>query len=148
MFKKTWQKIILGFFLFLLAASGIYWYYATEKFTDTALEKPAYTVNAADLLHAFQTDSKAANQQYADKIVEVKGIITGTEAADSSINIKMADPGTGSYLIFAFQDQHLDEAAGLKKGDSVSIIGSCSGGVYSDILETHAITFKRSALIK
>ena len=59
----------------------------------------------------------------------------------------MAD-STGSYVIFAFQSQHLAEAKSIKQGDDVSIKGSCSGGAYSEILEAEFITFKRCALNK
>ena len=36
----------------------------------------------------------------------------------------------------------------LKEGDPVSLKGSCSGGVLSEILGTESITFKRSSINK
>jgi hypothetical protein len=45
----------------------------------------------------------------------VKGIVTATEPADTTMNIKMSDTTTGSYLIFAFQEQHMAEAKKLKR---------------------------------
>ena len=71
-----------------------------------------------------------------------------TEAADTTINIKMMDTLTDAYIIFAFQQEHLKEAKQLKVGDNVSIKGSCSGGAYSQILETEFVTFKRCTLNK
>jgi hypothetical protein len=68
--------------------------------------------------------------------------------ADTTANIKFIDTTTGSFAIFAFQQQHLDEAKSVKAGDSVSIKGSCSGGTYSEILGVEKIDFKRSALNK
>lgn len=146
MFNKTWKKILFGGFLLLLIGAGIYWYIATDTFSDTKGRKAEFSVKADDFLKEYQTDSKQANLKYTEKIVEVSGIVSATEAADSSINIKIADTTSGSYVIFAFQDKDMNEARSVKAGDLVTIKGSCSGGVYSSILETWAITFKRSTL--
>jgi hypothetical protein len=59
----------------------------------------------------------------------------------------MEDSSSGSYLIFAFQKQHLDEARLLKPPDIVTIKGSCSDGIYSQILGTYFVSFKRSTLV-
>ena len=126
----------------LLAGAGIYWYVANETFADTIKRKSAFTVNALDFIKEFQLNDSAANSKYADKI------ITEIEAADTTVNIKFIDTTTGSYAIFAFQQQHLPEAKTLKVGDMVSIKGSCSGGIRSEILGTEVIAFKRCALNK
>lgn len=146
MLKKTWQKLLLGGFILILIGAGIYWYIATDTFSDTKGRKAEFSVKADDFLKEFQADSKNANLKYTEKIVEISGTVSATEAADSSINIKITDTTSGSYVIFAFQDKDMDEARSVKPGDQVTIKGSCSGGVYSSILETWAITFKRSTL--
>ena len=64
------------------------------------------------------------------------------------MNIKFVDTTSGSYAIFAFQEQHIAETKTVKVGDSVSIKGSCSGGILSEILGTESITFKRCTLNK
>ena len=53
---------------------------------------------------------------------------------------------SGSYVIFAFQQQDKGLAEKIKVGEKVSIKGSCSGGAFSKILETEYITFKRCAI--
>jgi hypothetical protein len=129
-------------------AAGIYWYVATEKFSDTKDTKAAYLVSALDFISEFQKNDSAANAKYADKIVEVNGRVSEIEAADTTLNIKFIDKATGSYAIFSFQQQHVAEAKTVKVGDSVSIKGSCSGSIYSEILDATAISFKRSTLNK
>ena len=126
----------------------IYWIVATEKFADTKDRKAAYTVNALNFISEFQENDIAANEKYSDKIITVNGRVSEIEAADTALNIKFIDTTTGSYAIFAFQQQHLAEAKTIKPGDSVSVKGSCSGSIYSNILETTVITFKRSTLNK
>ncbi len=147
--KTSWFKRILFIGTFLLVLGGIaIWYIFTEKFVDTSKETAAYTINAMDLIHEFQTGDSLANIKYAEKIITITGRISETESADTTINIKMIDTLTDAYIIFAFQQQHLREAKQLKEGDSVSIKGSCSGGTYSNILETEFVTFKRCTVNK
>ena len=147
--KKPWLKKILIIGLFIIAAGGTAIYFIfTEKFEDTGKQKAAFTVSAENLIKEFQNSDSAANKKYTEKIGVVSGKISATEAADSTINIKMMDSITGSYIIFAFQQQHIKEAKQLKEGDEVSIKGSCSGGAYSKILEAEFISFKRCTLNK
>ncbi len=142
------KKIALaGFVLFVIGAVTA-WFIFTQKFEDTTKQEAAFIVNAMDFIKEFQASDSFANKKYAEKIITVNGSVSEIEAADTTINIKMIDTLTDAYIIFAFQNQHLAQAKLLKQGDSVSIKGSCSGGTYSEILETEYITFKRCAVIK
>ena len=147
--NRPWTKrILLIAAVLIIAAGGIYWYLSTEKFADTKDRRAAFTVNASEFIHEFNSNDSAANQKYADKIVTVNGRVAEIEAADTTLNIKFIDSTSGSYAIFAFQDQHVDEAKSLKIGDSVSIKGSFSSAIFSDILGITSINFKRSTLNK
>jgi hypothetical protein len=118
-----------------------------ETFDDTASLKSAYTVNAQDLINAYQTNDSVANVTYREQIITVQGRVTEVEAADTTVNIKFTDPFTGSYLIFDFQSQHVPDAKVVQVGDSVAIKGSCSGNIYSQLRRAHMISFKRSLLV-
>ena len=147
--KRPFLKKLLIIGLVLVAtAAGIYWYVATEKFSDTKDRKAAFSVNAIDFIGEFEKNNSAANIKYADKIITVNGTVSEIEAADTTVNIKFIDTTSGAYAIFAFQEQHLAEAKTVKVGDLVSIKGSCSGGAFSEILGIEFITFKRCALNK
>ncbi len=147
--SKSWLKKIAVIILIFVVAGGLGIYLIfTEKFEDTGQQKAAFTTNADALIREFQRNDSAANKKYAEKIITVTGQIAETEIADTTINIKMTDTLTGSYIIFAFQEQHIKEAKQLKEGNVVSIKGSCSGGSYSKILESEFITFKRCVITK
>lgn len=139
---------MIAFLLLVGIGAAIYWYIATEKFADTKDRKAVYTVNAIDFIREFEENDNAANKKYTDKIITVNGMVSEIEAADTTVNIKFIDTASGSYAIFAFQEQYISEAKTLKVGDSASIKGSCSGGVVSEILGTEFITFKRCTLNK
>ena len=148
--KSPWKKRILWSVLILiLAGAGIYIYYATQKFDDTNEVKADYTVEFPAFIKEFLASDSAANAKYRDRIVVVNGTISAVEPADSATtNVKFVDSTSGSYVIFAFQEQHAAEAKKLKEGDVVSFKGSCSGGTFSEILGVEKIDFKRSALNK
>jgi len=142
------KKILYGIIILSLLGAGVVWYVFSEKFSDTSKTTADFNVNALDFIHEFEKNDSLANKKYTEKIIVVNGTVSGIEAADTTVNIKIADTTSGSYIIFAFQPQHRDEAKTIKQGDKVAIKGSCSGGAYSNILETEYITFKRCALNK
>lgn len=147
--KRPWLKrLLVTFFVLIAIGAGVYFYKALEKQPDTKNEKADFTVNAIDFIREFEKDDKAANKKYAEKIITVNGMVSEIEAVDTTVNIKFIDTTSGSYAIFAFQEQHVAEAKTVKVGDSVSIKGSCSGGILSEILGTESITFKRCTLNK
>jgi methyl coenzyme M reductase alpha subunit len=147
--KKKWlKKLILAFLVLLLAGGAVVWYLFTEKHGDTAKEKAAYTFTAKALMAEFADTAKliSVNKKYAEQIIAVSGRVTSLESADTTVNVKMEDSTTGSYLIFAFQAADMAKAKQIKPGDSIQIKGSCSGGYYSEILELFHVDFKRCAV--
>ena len=148
--KRSWQKILLISILILAGiGAAIYWYIATEKFADTKDREAAFTVNAIDFIREFRKDDSVSNKKYREKIISVNGRVSELESPDSAtVNIKFIDTTTGDYTIFAFQEQYLSEAKSVKVGDSVSVKGSCSGSIYSNLLDAYNIGFIRCTLNK
>lgn len=142
------KKVLIAGLILLLIGAGVVWYLFTDTFSDTAERKPDFSVKATELITEFEDHLPESNTKYAEKIIEVNGIVSDVEAADTTVNLKMSKDETGSYLIFAFQKENQADVRKLKQGEKVSVKGSCSGGSYSKILEAHFITFKRSVLVK
>lgn len=145
---KRYKKWLIALLVLFMAVVAVIWYLFNLKYDDTATVKPDYTVNANDFIKEFRQNMTNANKKYSEKIIVVNGTISQIEAADTTANIKMIDTTSGAYIIFAFQQQHLNEAKAMKEGEQVSIKGSCSNGSFSNILETEYITFKRCAVNK
>ncbi|MEI9943681.1 MAG: hypothetical protein WDN26_05615 [Chitinophagaceae bacterium] len=151
--SKGWFKKIVLLIIGPLIAWGsftaIYSHFENEEFSDTAHAKADYTISADGLIKEFLANDSAANAKYREKIISVEGNISAVEMPnDSTVNVKFVDTATGSYAIFPFVNEPAKEAKTLKEGQAVSIKGSCSGGVYSQILGTEFITFKRCVLNK
>ena len=141
------KKIVIGILIVLFALIPVVWYIFTVTFDNTADLKPDYKVQSLSFMGEFEQNEKAANAKYVEKLIEVSGSISAIEKADSTANIKMIDESTGSYLIFAFQPDQKNAINKLKSGQNVVVRGSCSGSVYSEILEVHTISFKRSIIV-
>ncbi len=142
------KKIFIALLIFVSILIGFVYYLFNFKFQNTQEVKTDYTVNSNDLIAAFQKDFILSNKKYAEKIIEVRGLISAIELADSSTNLKMTNPNTGSYVIFSFQNDNKDIVMKVKKGEVITVKGSCSGAIYSEILEANVIGFKRCVIIK
>lgn len=123
-------------------------YVMAETFTQTEELKADYTINAQDLVREFLDNDTAANNKYREKIIVVNGTPTQVErSADSTTMVQFAD-STGSYVAFSFEKDKFGAVKDLQAGKPVSLKGSCSGSIYSEILGTTAITFKRATINK
>jgi tRNA_anti-like len=147
--KNSWiKKVLLIGLVAIVVGGAVVWYIFTEKFTDMAKREANFSISAMDFIKEYQQNDTAANKKYVEKIITINGRVSEIENADTTINVKMVDTLTDAYIIFAFQQQDAPAVKKIKEGDSVSIKGSCSGGTYSEILETVFINFKRSTVNK
>lgn len=147
--KKTRVRIFWSLFaLGLGIGGGIAYYLFTETFENTKQVKAAHTVSALSFLKEFQDNDSLANATYRDRIIEVKGRISSIEWADTSANLKIESTGSGDYLIFDFQQEDARSTRTLQVGDSVAIRAACSGSIYSRILNSRSVQFKRATLIQ
>jgi hypothetical protein len=116
-----------------------------KTFEETASIKADYTLAADSLLKEFITNDTVAKKKYLEKVLVVNGNIGAVEiAADSTSTVKFAD-STGSYVIFPLEKNQFDKVKGFKQGDAISLKGVCSGSIFSEILGTTSISFKRVA---
>lgn len=130
--KKTLLFVAL---IVVLAVAGFAYLQYNKPHRDTAAETPAYTLTAAALFAEYSTDEAAANAKYVDKLLLVRGTITGISVAEDStvsIMLQTADPvfGVGFRLLPA-------EAAkiqGLQVGDKVQLKGICTGKLMDVVL--------------
>ena len=121
-------------------------YIMSETHSATENVKADYTVNSADLIKEFLANDTATNRKYLDKTMVVNGNTSAVEIlADSTSTIRFAD-STGSYAIFSLEKSELPRVKNIKTGDPVSLKGVCSGSIFSEILGTTSISFKRAIL--
>jgi tRNA_anti-like len=121
-------------------------YIMSETHSATENVKADYTVNSVDLIKEFLANDTATNRKYLDKTMVINGNTSAVEIlSDSTSTIRFAD-STGSYAIFSLEKSELPRVQNIKKGDPVSLKGVCSGSIFSEILGTTSISFKRAIL--
>ncbi len=147
LFKKTGWILagpIFAFASFMFIQS----YLEKQTFENTTTAKTDYTINAEALIKEFIANDTVTNKKYLDKTLVVNGNASAVEVlADSTSTIKFSD-STGSYVIFSLDKNQLDQVKSIKSGDAVSLKGVCSGSIFSEILGTTSISFKRATLNK
>ena len=117
-----------------------------ETHEQTEQVKTDYKVGAVPLINEFLANDTAANKKYIEKMLEVDGKVSAVDILpDSSSTVKFAD-STGSYAIFSFEKEQLQKIRQVHPGDQLTLKGVCSGSIYSEILGTTSISFKRSTL--
>ena len=117
----------------------------SEKTAATDSLKATFTKDALQLIHEFVTADSASNATYREQVMVVEGLVSELNATDSTATLSMAD-STGSYVIFDFEKTAAKSVQSFQVGDRVKVKGVCSGSIYSDILETHTISFKQSII--
>ncbi len=119
-----------------------------ETYQTTDNVAADYTISATEMLNEFISSDSLANEKYREKIIVVNGNVSQIDRTSDSTTIIRFDDPAGSYIAFSFDKDQYELVKNIKAGDPVSLKGSCSGSIYSEILETTAINFKRSILNK
>ena len=119
-----------------------------ETFVSTVKEKAAFSISSTDLIKEFKTNDTASNIKYKEKIVEVTGSIAAVEIAADSVGTIRFEDSTGSFASFTMEKNQFSNIQFLKAGEAVVIKGVCSGSIFSEILNSTQISFKRSVIIK
>ena len=144
--KKTgWLVLgpLFAFISFKLIEKSVW----NETHKDTNEIKAAYSLSANAFIAEFITNDSAANNKYREKIIQINGTVAEiTINNDSTSIINFSNPD-GSYIAFAFEKEEYNNIKNVKVGDTISVKGSCSGSIFSEILGTTSISFKRATII-
>lgn len=128
------MRRILFLLILLALILGAYGFFQFNKGPiNLASKKAEISITSVDLFNAFQKDEKAFNLEYLNKIVEVKGKVTGVKEKEGITTIALASED----MMFGVNCQMAGSAEGLgkiKKGDVVSIKGQCDGALMDVVL--------------
>ena len=123
--KHLLTAMIIVAFAFLAIAS-----------TDEQVEQdisgisPEITISAQQLVSAYEANEIAADEKYNGKVIQVSGVVEeiGKDIMDSIyVTLTSGDDSVWSSVHCSFADSHKSAAAGLSKGQSVTIKGKCDG---------------------
>lgn len=126
------KKILIALGL-LAVIGGIIGYYQYNKPVASIENKKAdVEVMAGDLVAAYEQDETSANEQYNEKILLVKGIISQITEEDNLNKIFLETENPLSGVICEMEPGQ--DVGSLKTGDEVKIKGRCTGFLTDVIL--------------
>jgi hypothetical protein len=134
---EWWMKYRLLVFLIvaLCAAGGIYGYRQyNRRAPDTHELKPAFFINARELIQNFQTNEAKAGARYADKTISLNGIVYLVQDVDTAATVILNDGSALSSVICQFDKENVWEVKDLKEGDKITIKGICTGYLMDVIM--------------
>lgn len=106
-----------------------------KEVAETEATTPAITVSPDQLYADYEANEVAADLKYKDKVLIVTGTVNDI-AKDITDEIYVTiNTGEmfGSIQCF-FATSHTNEAAGLKKGQTITIKGKCEGKMMNVLL--------------
>jgi hypothetical protein len=124
--SKKIRYILIFLVLALIAAVAVWKYTFKESESNVSSHKTEFTIDAATLLQAYETNEDSANMKYRDKVIQVSGAV-GSVTRDSlgySVYLKEKDAISG--IICSFDKSSFDSVK-VKPGVQINVKGICMG---------------------
>jgi hypothetical protein len=111
-----------------------------RKVKDLARVQAQITMQANELISAFEKNENAANAQYLDKIIAVKGKVKTVEKNDrGQYSIILGNAGAMSSVRCSMDSVHVKEIVNVKEGEEVIVKGACTGFNADELLGSDVI---------
>lgn len=139
--RKRTVHIVLIVMILSLIAGGIVFLKVFKKADTSVGDKPAdVKIEATALAAEYEADENAANKKYLGKVIEVTGTITDITYDDNqNLIVVMTDEMAMTGVSCTFDNTQTDIKDKLKKGQTVTIKGSCTGVLMEVILTKCAL---------
>ena len=139
--RKNILRYIVLPLLLIIAAAAIYIYKEYNRtHKDTATLKPDYLIVATDLLNEFESNQKASETKYWDKVIRVEGMVKEVIKDDKGFyTVVLGDTASMSSVRCSIDSVHNSEAAGVIRGRVIALKGICSGFNADEMLGSDVI---------
>ncbi len=131
------KKPIILFVLLVVLGVAFYAYKTYNKeHTNVAETEAAVSLTALNLFNAFDNDEAAAMMTYADKVVQVSGIVLSKDLSNAlEPQIVLEGNGDNGFIRCGFKPIELEKVTMLSDSSLVSIKGECKGLNASEELD-------------
>lgn len=139
--RKNILRYIVLPLLLIIAAAAIYIYKEYNRtHKDTTKLKPDYLIVATDLLNEFESNQKASETKYWDKVIRVEGMVKEVIKDDKGFyTVVLGDTASMSSVRCSIDSVHNSEAAGVIRGRVIALKGICSGFNADEMLGSDVI---------
>jgi len=135
---KTWIKIGIGLAIAgIIGALVVYKFIYNKPHPDYETETADFRTEAKQLFSDFKSDETAAGQKYNGKVIEISGIPTSIEDADSMLIVVFAfeegmfgNEGIRVTMLPKFNDP----GKKISTSETVTLKGFCTGFNDTDVI--------------
>jgi alanine racemase len=124
--------------LTLLACAAAYYAYTmyNKQHTDVATTEASEILTAEAIFTAFDTDDSAATALYADKVIQLEGMLLTKDLSNTKEpQIVLQGNGDNGFIRCGFKVEELAKVTSLKDSSNIKIKGMCKGFNGSDELD-------------
>lgn len=127
--KKLIKIALILFGIGLFAALGTYLYVFHKPHRNIAKEKPAYTLQADQLLTEFSTDEQAGYEKYGNMVVQVTGEVVEINVSEKGASMVYVSSmeGVSCTIDSLTVAQYDTQLSGVNVGDELTLKGKCDG---------------------
>jgi hypothetical protein len=126
--------LLAAFLLLVLIGIAAYFQY-NKPARNLSGEKADLTIEATALYQQFSENEAQANQQYLDKVVQVKGVLQAVNRGqDGSLNLTLDAGNSMGGVTCEIPAENVPEGAGLQTGKQVTVKGQCTGYLTDVVL--------------
>lgn len=138
------RKALLAIFVLAILGGGYAYKKYNEGQTDITTVATDLTITAPELLAQYTTDEAKANEQYLNKVIEVKGSIAEAPKADEKgiISIMLQGDDTGGVNCELSETASKAPINTYQVGQEITIKGKCSGSNGIDVVLSQCAVVK------
>lgn len=125
--------VIIGIFMLILIGGYLY----VRHMPDKSITKQAadFTLSASNLANEYETNPTGSDRKFIDRVILVKGVISEitTDQNNSTVFI-LRDNNSSTGILCTLNGQNVKKIKRYKKGDRITIKGTCSGMLLDVVL--------------
>lgn len=145
------RNLIILIILLAAVAGGLYaWKEYSRENKSLAEVKADFSLNASDLIRAFEQQGEESNRKYLGRVIAVTGLVKGVDKDPGGFyTVILGDSDQLSSVRCAMDSLSNKEAATIAAGQTVTMKGSCTGFNSSEIPELGSdVIINRSVVVK
>lgn len=129
------MKRIIIIILAIALVGGIIAYQMYNKpHKDMTSAESDISIEASELLKAFETDESAANQQYNDKVIAVSGKVADVGNEDGIVKVTLDAGNPLGGVICQLDELSEHDRTDFEIGETVTLKGLCTGYLMDVVL--------------
>ena len=125
--NKYLKIFLIVFAIGLVVGLSAVYYIFHMPHRNLANEKPAFSMDAEQIVKDFQADENMSNQKYLDKAVQISGSIVDITNDKGNVTFVLLDKSNGVSCAMdsANYAEHKTQFANVKIGDKITVRGKC-----------------------